>query len=97
MPTTADDWRRQGQERHLPPGTVLIRTHYRQPSATWDHDHCEFCWARFMERDPGWAEPVLTEGYTTTAEHPHGAESHWVCPECAADFAEELEWRLVDS
>src|SRR6185437_8098360 len=25
---------------------------YLQPMATWDHDHCEGCWVRFMESGP---------------------------------------------
>ena len=68
VPAAPDDWRRQGQERDLPPGTMLVLERYRAPSETWEHDD------------------VLTEGYTTGR--------HWVCPTCAADFAEELGLRV---
>jgi hypothetical protein len=41
-------------------------------------------------------EPILTKGYATTAEHAHGPGYHWVCADCAADFAEEFGWILVE-
>ena len=47
---------------------------------------------RFIDAHPD----VLTEGYTTTAEHERGANWHWVCPRCVGDFAEEFQWRIVD-
>ena len=46
---------------------------------------------RFVEADPD----VLTEGYTTTAEHPRGAGYHWICKSCFDDFAERFAWRTV--
>ena len=67
------------------------------------HDHCEFCWAKFM--DPKYSEAyrrhiaehpdVLTEGYTTTASHERGAVYHWICKSCFDDFAERFHWRVV--
>ena len=27
-------------------------------------------------------ETVLAEGYTTTAEHPKGADYYWICEPC---------------
>lgn len=54
----------------------------------WDHDHCEFCWAKFMDRDD--VEDVLREGYTTADEY------WWVCAVCANDFAARLQLTLVD-
>ena len=96
------DWRLTGQERYLS-GAVWVRKRYRAPSERWEHDHCAFCWAKFM--DPDFSpehrkfieqQPdVLSEGYATTAEHPHGADYHWVCPTCFSDFAERLGWRVV--
>ena len=84
----ADDWRRAGQESYLPPGTTFVRRAYRPYSESWDHDHCEFCWAKLGDGGP------LTEGYTTTDAHPNGAEYHWVCEACFRDFADELGWRV---
>ena len=39
---------------------------------------------------------TLTEGYTTSAEHPSGTEYYWICPRCYADFAATFVWRVVD-
>ena len=44
------DWRLQGQERQLQ-GAVLLHRRYHRRSPTSDHDHCEFCWAKFMEEN----------------------------------------------
>ena len=49
MPTDSDDWRRQGQERELPPGSVFLRRPYRALDERWEHDHCEMCAAKFMD------------------------------------------------
>jgi hypothetical protein len=94
------DWRLSGQERFLQ-GAELVRKPYRAFSETWEHDHCAFCWATFM--DPAFSEKhrkyveehpeVLTEGYATTADHPRGADYHWICPDCFADFADRFGWR----
>jgi hypothetical protein len=45
-----DDWRLRGQERYLR-GAVLVWKRYRARSESWDHDHCSFCWATFMDPD----------------------------------------------
>lgn len=37
---------------------------------------------------------MLTEGYTITAEHEHGADYHWVCKQCYDDFADVFQWRI---
>jgi hypothetical protein len=105
MAAEKDDWRRMGQEGYLPPGTVLVLGSYRARSETWEHNHCEFCGAKFM--DPEFSDEhrefieeypeILTEGYTTTDAHGRGAEYHWICPRCFEDFTEEFKWRLIDN
>jgi len=53
-------------------------------SDTWDHDHCEACWAKFTE----YASPeTLTEGYATTDNY------RWICPQCFQDLKDEMEWK----
>jgi hypothetical protein len=47
----SDDWRLHGQEKYLS-GVPLTLKKYTKWSETWDHDHCEFCMAKFME-EPG--------------------------------------------
>ena len=50
-----------------------------------DHDHCEFCWAKFMVED---YPDVLHEGYSTLDEY------RWVCKGCFEDFKESFQWRV---
>ena len=75
MADETQDWRLRGQERYLQ-GRAWLRRRYVQP-----RDHCEFCWAKFMETA---AADILDEGYATENE------SHWVCPPCFEDFRERF-------
>jgi hypothetical protein len=71
-----------------------------QPHA-WDHDHCEFCWTKFMSSDypleqQEWRNEhpeILTAGYTL-------AESQirriWICPTCFSDFRDRFGWTLAN-
>ena len=81
------DWRLQGQEKYLT-GTALVRRTYSRYSENpaWDHDHCEFCWAKFSTV-PG--EGVHTHGYCTPDEY------RWVCETCFDDFREAFGWSVV--
>ena len=104
MDAAEADWRLTSQDQYLS-GASLVRKRYRVSSEDWEHDHCAFCWAKFM--DPGYSDEhrafvaenpeTLTEGYTTTAEHPSGADYHWVCPGCFDDFADAFRWRVVSA
>ncbi len=91
------DWRLTNQEAYLK-GAALARRPYTARGEGWDHDHCEFCWATLMDADAPERDPdALSEGYATTAEHPRGADYHWVCPSCFDDFAAMFGWRVVDA
>lgn len=81
------DWRLTNQDTYLT-GVELQRRRYRRPPSnpSWDHDHCAFCWAKFMVEDHA---DVLHEGYCTLDEY------YWVCDECFADFRERFGWRVV--
>ena len=81
----ADDWRRLGQERYLK-NKVVTFGKYTPPRPDWDHDHCEFCMAKFS-LFPG----DLTQGYATTDEY------RWICAECFADFKDEFGWTVPSS
>jgi hypothetical protein len=102
MTVPPDDWRRMGQEAFLPPGTSWVRKPYDAHSDSWDHDHCEFCGAKFIDsrrsgqrrREIADDPEILGEGFATTDQHPRGAGYYWVCPACFADFAGEFGWRL---
>ena len=79
-----DDWRRQGQERYLS-GVKLVARAYRPYRPGWEHDHCEFCGAKFSCH-----EGDRKSGYSTEDGY------HWVCAECFADFRDEFGWELGD-
>src|SRR5438094_5532976 len=72
-----EDWRLHGQGEYLL-GATLMRKQYKAWSEDWEHDHCEFCWAKFMdphfspesERFISQNPDVLTEGYAVQDRHP---------------------------
>ena len=79
------DWRLTNQLTYLR-GAALSFRRYRAYREGWEHDHCEFCFAEFAERDdPG----VLREGYATEDEY------RWICGQCFADFADLFEWTVA--
>jgi hypothetical protein len=82
MPIEPNDWRLMGQERYLR-GRQWLRKSYRKPRPEWDHDHCSFCQAKFME--PGTPD-TLHEGYSTQDDY------YWVCPLCFSDFKNMFDW-----
>lgn len=84
-PPPADDWRRLGQEAYLT-GARLVFAKYERWSEQWDHDHCEFCGAKFML-----ADGELQEGYCTEDRY------RWICADCFADFAAEFRWTLSEA
>ena len=102
IPLGEEDWRLTGQDDVLA-GAALVRKRYTARSETWEHEHCAFCWAKFM--DPEFSPEhrkfiednadVRTEGYTTTDEHPQGADFWWICDTCFTDFLERFRWRVV--
>ena len=82
-----DDWRRQGQERYLK-GVKLAWKRYAPYREGWDHNHCEFCGAKFM----GSGGPdIVKEGYATEDEY------RWICKQCFEDFKDEFKWILTDN
>jgi len=85
-----DDWRLNNQEKYLV-GVILVRRLYRQNpyNPEWDHDHCEFCWAKFSLDNR--IEDALRSGYATTDDY------HWICQTCFEDFKEMFKWKVIDS
>jgi hypothetical protein len=81
-----DDWRLTNQMAYLH-GVVLARELYRAPRQDCDHDHCEFCMAKFMSGDPE-AEHA---GYTTEDHY------RWICGRCFEDFREMFGWTVKAS
>ena len=75
-----------GPKKYLT-GATLVRRPYRiyPKNEKWDHDHCAFCWAKFMVEE---LPEVLHEGYCTEDEY------HWICEACFDDFKVQFGWVL---
>lgn len=82
--SNVEDWRLTNQERYLR-DAVLIWCHYAPASPANDHDHCEFCYAKFMV---GGEPDTLSEGYSTPDRY------RWICKPCFDDFATQFVWRV---
>ena len=87
MASLDDDWRLQGQEAYLD-GVTLKWSKYRRPSDEWDHDHCEFCGAKFTENGTSVNE-AQQFGYTTNDKY------RWICMTCFDDFNGKFKWTLA--
>ena len=83
----ANDWRLTNQERYLK-GVTLAWQSYAPASPENDHDHCEFCFAKFMQQD---YPDTLHEGYSTPDRY------RWVCEPCFDDFADLFQWKVVSA
>lgn len=80
------------QQTFLPPGTEFRRRAYEPYGPSWDHDHCEFCGAKFAL--PGVQPDAQSIGFTTTDKHERGAGYYWVCCGCFDDFQVEFNWSI---
>jgi hypothetical protein len=94
-----DDWRLRSQDSYLH-GATLVRKPYYDRTPDDDHDHCEFCWTKFMVVPYTPAdEEILKEGYAVqgrTADARFPNDYFWVCPTCVQDFADRFEWTVID-
>ena len=80
------DWRLTNQLSYMKAATLAWRI-YEAPSESWDHDHCEFCFVKFLP--PPAADDAVAAGYVTL-----DGEDRWVCKTCFDDFRELFAWRL---
>ena len=79
----ADDWRLRGRNEDDFLGLEMIRKEYVPPSPSQDHDHCDFCWAKFMAVD---GPDIQRAGYKTVEQ------GDWICDSCFGDFAQRFRW-----
>ena len=90
-----NDWRLQNQAAYLT-GIALTYGCFRQTAENSDHEHCEFCWAEFMDPEyraiRGYETPedVLREGYHTQDGY------RWICKSCFEDFQDMFGWKVVN-
>jgi len=79
-----NDWRLRTQEKYLMNDKLRKQT-YAVPSLTWNHDHCEFCWATFSEQGED-----LHEGYCSLDK------KNWICEQCFQDFKDLFKFTLAE-
>jgi hypothetical protein len=80
------DWRLRGQQKYLR-GLGLVRRRWSQTREGWDHDHCQFCWAKFATTADA---DALHEGWTTRDEY------WWICDVCFNDFQGQFCWTVTE-
>jgi hypothetical protein len=102
MTVDPNDWRlTQGADKFLR-GASLRWKVFKKPRPDWDHEHCSFCWAKFIDAEDlaryvqtEESGQVYTEGYTTTEDHGRGADYYWVCKPCFEEFRDYADLRQV--
>jgi hypothetical protein len=77
-----DDWRLRGQGKYLS-GVTFGWSKYGRANHNSDHDHCSFCWSKFME-----AQDFLKEGYVSDDG------LFWICVTCFGDFKESFGLKI---
>ena len=97
------DWRWHPGEQSWLDGRTLRHHRYRAPSATWDHDHCEFCWQTFMDASdpankPEWfaSGELAAVGHATVAFDNRADDYYWVCEKCFHDFDPFFHWTVIE-
>lgn len=76
-----NDWRLFREQDKYLIGVSLVKGSYKSNNSFNDHDHCEFCMAKF-----GTGNDELKQGYSTEDS------SIWICPQCYDDFKEQFKW-----
>ena len=101
----ADDWRRGWHVRNLE-GLRLTWKRFQAYSATWEHEHCAFCWKKFLDESysPAMRDHLqrpesedIAFGFTNLGRDDLPAGTYWICRACFDDFLEELEWTVEQS
>jgi hypothetical protein len=103
MTAAPDDWQRMGQEATLQ-GATLTWKNYQALTAEWEHEHCAFCFRKFL--DPAYSDAhrqVLKDqpdkhadaGYTTVGSDSVKAGAEWICQQCFEDFKDEFRWSVA--
>lgn len=77
------DWRLFREQDKYLQGVTLIKQLYKSNNPLNDHDHCEFCMAKFGKEDG-----ELKQGYSTEDRN------IWICPQCYDDFKKQFEWNV---
>lgn len=80
-----NDWRYAGQDKgHL--NAVWSWGNWRSDNPNNDHDHCEYCWAKFSAR----GGDDLIQGW-----HDEGCQ-RWICDNCFQVFATHFQYKTAE-
>lgn len=79
-----DDWRLLTPSIDKLRHKNFIYNQFKIKKDKWDHEHCEFCNAKFSEN-----RGDLNFGYSTEDEY------YWVCEKCFQDFQDLLDFKLL--
>lgn len=80
------DWRLNGQEDYLLNAELIKKTYTET-----DHEHCVFCWGKFMNKAIAPTEYLnySNEGYCTKDG------KYWICESCFNDFKKLFKWEAI--
>ena len=89
------DWRNRGQDDYLR-GATLVHKQYQSnfpknlppgddPRNYSDHEHCEFCFAKFSEHSGDLHSGFCTEN-----------QNYWICEECFNDLSSMFQWKVIE-
>jgi hypothetical protein len=102
-----DDWRRQQLEDHQDlRGIRLTWKAYQAASGYREHEHCVFCWHKFLDPQYSEAHRLALEnepdkqspgGYTNLGQNDFEGGKVWICRRCFEGFAADLEWIVVET
>ena len=85
--TAPNDWRLTTQASYLT-GQTLRWARWWSDNPRWDHDHCAFCWAKFMRQAWEGDPEIQLAGYVTEDNY------YWICKDCFEEFRERFAWRV---
>ncbi|HEX5173378.1 MAG TPA: hypothetical protein VFV91_04460 [Gaiellaceae bacterium] len=92
-----EDWRLPGAGEFLNAAEFRHKA-YEPGNESNDHDHCAFCWRKFMEDTNPLREPdSLGAGYAAVDRPPGEDDYYWVCDECFEDFRDRFGWSVIPS
>lgn len=93
MEESDSDWRLAGQENWLQGIRLkLVEFRKREGREDWDHEHCEFCWQKIVER----ADVVKYDAEVICEAYCDEVGCRWICPTCFRDFQERFDWQLTE-
>lgn len=73
-------------------GVRLKREMYKPSTPNWGHDSCEFCFAKFAEKEE--VPDALHEGYASKDIPKRKDGYYWICENCFKEFRNTYKWKV---